>query len=261
MTRKSRFKASGANDVWFVGACLVALVVFGIASNADAQTTPSTPAQNTSQTLADPWAPEVAFNVAIGSDYVFRGVSQTEEDGAISGGVDLTNGSFYAGAWASNVSFPGDADTNAEVDIYGGFRPEYAGYTFDVGVVGYLYTNQPDGADYDYVELKLAASRAIGPATIGAAVFYSPDFFGAAEDDATYVEVNAALSPADRWTVSGALGRQSVSSDFDYTTWNVGAAYQLTDTLAIDARYHDTDEHDFGDIYGSRGVVSLKAVF
>ncbi len=249
MTRKSRLKASGSNDAWFAGACLVAVIVWGIASNADAQDAP------------EPTGPQIAWNVALTSDYVFRGVSQTEEEAAISGGVDLTNGSFYAGAWASNVSFVGDDDTNAEVDLYGGFRTEAASWALDMGVVGYLYTNQPDNADYDYVELKLAGSRAIGPATVGAAVYYSPDFFGAAEDEATYVEANAAFSPAEKWTISGAAGRQFVSSDFDYTTWNVGAAYQLTDNLALDLRYHDTDEHDFGAVYDSRAVASLKAVF
>lgn len=205
--------------------------------------------------------PEIAWNVAAASDYVFRGVSQTEEEPALSGGVDLTAGSFYAGGWASNVSFPGDDDTNAEFDLYGGFRPEVGGWNLDLGVVGYFYAGQPDGADYDYVELKAAASRAVGPATVGAAVYWSPDFFGAAEDEATYVEANAAFAPGDRWTVSGAVGRQFVSSDFDYTTWNVGAAYALTDNLAVDVRYHDTDEHEFGDIYGARAVASLKAVF
>ncbi len=206
-------------------------------------------------------APDWAFNAAVGSDYVFRGVSQTEEDPAVSAGVDLTAGSFYAGGWASNVSFVGDDDTDAEVDLYGGFRSETAGWNLDLGVVGYLYTSQPDGADYDYAEVKLAASRAVGPATVGAAVYYSPDFFGASEDEATYVEANAAFSPAAKWTVSGALGRQFVSSDFDYTTWNVGAAYALTDNLAVDVRYHDTDEHAFGEVYGARAVASLKAVF
>ena len=38
-------------------------------------------------------------------------------------------------------------------------------------------------------------------------------------------------------------------------------AYALTDNLALDVRYHDTDEHDFGDAYGSRAVASLKATF
>lgn len=230
-------------------AMAVLAVTVGLASKADAQTTTS---------AADP---QWAFNVAATSDYVFRGVSQTEEDPAISGGVDVSVGSFYAGTWASNVSFPGDDDTNAEIDVYGGIRPQVAGFNLDIGVVGYLYANQPDGADYDYAELKLAASRPVGRATFGAAVYYSPDFFGASEDEATYVEANAAVSPADRWTLSGAVGHQFVSSAFDYTTWNLGAAWQLTSNLAVDVRYHDTDEHDFGDIYGSRAVASLKATF
>lgn len=245
MSRKSRLRASGSNDAWFAGACLFGLIVWGIASHATAQEA----------------RPDVAFNVAVGSDYVFRGVSQTEEDAAISGGVDVTSGTFYAGAWASNVAFPGDPDTNAEVDVYAGIRPEFAGWTWDVGAIGYFYTSKPNGADYNYVEAKVAASRVIGPATVGAAVYWSPDFFGASEDEATYVEANAAFSPADRWTISGAVGRQFLSSNFDYTTWNLGVARQLTDNLAIDVRYHDTDEPDFGDIYGSRAVVSLKAAF
>lgn len=204
---------------------------------------------------------QIAWNAAVTSDYVFRGVSQSEEDAAISGGVDLTNGVFYAGAWASNVAFPGDPDTNAEIDVYGGVRPEFAGFNWDFGMAGYFYAGEPDGADYGYVELKAAASRAFGPATLGAAIYYSPDFFGAAEDEATYVEANAAFSPADKWTVSGAVGQQFLSSDLDYAAWNLGATYQLTDRLALDLRYHDTDAHDFGDIYGSRAVATLKAVF
>ena len=122
-------------------------------------------------------SPEVAWNLGVTSDYVFRGYSQTSEDPAIFGGVDVTAGSFYAGAWASNVDF-GD-DTDAEVDIYGGYRTEVSGFAVDVGVVGYLYVSQPAGADYDYAEFKAAASRAFGPVTLGAAVYWSPDFFGA----------------------------------------------------------------------------------
>ena len=250
---RSQFHAAAA------AATLLAMTLG--AASAGAQTPDPDTGRNPSQTLPDPFAPRLAFNVAIGSDYVFRGVSQTEEDPAISAGVDGTAGQVYAGAWASNVSFPGDDDTQAEIDLYGGVRPEVAGWTLDLGVIGYLYASQPDGADYDYAEVKAAASRAVGPATIGAAVYYSPDFFGALEDEATYVEANAAFSPAERWTLSGAVGRQFVSSDFDYTTWNLGAAYQLTPSLAADLRYHDTDQHDFGDIYGSRAVASLKATF
>ena len=58
-------------------------------------------------------APEVAFNIGVVSDYVFRGASQTDEEPALQGGVDVTVGSFYAGAWASTVDF-GD-NTDAEI--------------------------------------------------------------------------------------------------------------------------------------------------
>jgi uncharacterized protein (TIGR02001 family) len=245
MTRKHRSPATGRNDVLFTGVAMVALVVWGIASQAKAQEAPG---------------PQWSANVAVASDYVFRGVSQTEDDVALSAGVDVTSGALYAGAWASNVSFAGDDDTGLEADLYAGVRPEVAGFAMDFGVVGYLY-DEPDALGYDYVEFKAAASRAIGPVTVGAAVWYSPDFFGAAEDEATYVEANGVFAAADRWTVSGAVGRQFVSSDLDYTTWNVGAAYALTGTLALDLRYHDTDQHAFGPVYDSRAVASLKAVF
>lgn len=239
MNRKRIFKASGRNDLWFSGACIAALVVIGAAGAARSQ--------------------EVAGNVALTSDYVFRGVSQTQENPEISAGVDATFGSFYAGGWASNVDF--SDDTDAEVDLYGGWRSELSGWAVDLGGVAYLYAGQPDGADYDYVELKAAASRAVGPATLGVAAYWSPDFFGASEDEATYLEANAAFSPAERWTLSGAVGRQWVSSDLDYTTWNAGTAFALTDNLSLDVRYHDTDHHDFGDAYGARAVASLKATF
>lgn len=220
-------------------ACAAAVAVLLTAGAASAQDTP-----------------EVAWNLGVTSDYVFRGYSQTSEDPAIFGGVDVTVGSFYAGAWASNVDF-GD-DTDAEIDIYGGYRTEASGFAVDVGVVGYLYTSAPAGADYDYAEFKASASRAFGPVTLGAAVYWSPDFFGA-DEEATYVEANAAFSPAAQWTVSGAVGHQALDVNADYATWNAGVAYAVTDNVAIDVRYHDTDVT--GPLSDERVVAALKFLF
>ncbi|WGM31987.1 TorF family putative porin [Brevundimonas sp. NIBR11] len=202
---------------------------------------------------------DVAFNAALTSDYVFRGVSQTSEDPALQVGVDLTNGGFYVGAWASNVDF-GD-DTDAEIDLYGGYRTEVEGFAVDFGIVGYTYVNSPSipDAGYGYVEFKAAASRAIGPVTAGAAVYYSPDFFGF-DDEATYVEGNVAFAPADKWTVSGAIGKQFLDFSDDYTTWNVGVGYALTDNLVADFRYHDTDVEN-SDLYDGRVVGTIKVLF
>jgi len=198
------------------------------------------------------------FNLGVASDYVFRGVSQTDEDPQVFGGADVSAGQFYAGVWGSNVDF-GDS-TDAEFDLYAGFTPTLGLVSLDLGVLYYGYIDQPSGADLDYFELKAAGSIPLGPATLGAQAYYSPNYY-AGVDNAFYYEINGSFSPTVKLSFSGALGRQEVSGAGDYTTWNVGAGYALTDHLSLDLRYHDTDEHSLGKIYGSRAVVSLKASF
>jgi uncharacterized protein (TIGR02001 family) len=100
----------------------------------------------------------------------------------------------------------------------------------------------------------------VGPATFGAAVYYSPDFFGAADKEATYAEVNAAFSPADKWTISGAVGQQWLDVSDDYLTWNAGIGYALTENLSADARYYDTDV-DGVPVAEDRFVVGLKLTY
>lgn len=203
---------------------------------------------------------KLSYNLGVTSDYVFRGVSQTQEDPAIQGGIDATYGIGYAGVWASNVDFGAD-DPTAEIDLYAGVRPTIGDTSLDLGVLYYGYVEDKGiQGSYSYVELKAAASHTFGPATLGAAVYYSPEYPGDG-GDATYVEANAAMPIAEKLTLSGAVGHQAIKNYGDYNTWNIGVAYALTDKLSADLRYHDTDEHKFGKIYDSRIVVSLKAAF
>ena len=52
---------------------------------------------------------EFSGNVALTTDYVWRGVSQTDEGPAVQGGFDYEHESgFSAGVWGSNVDFDGD---------------------------------------------------------------------------------------------------------------------------------------------------------
>ena len=172
------------------------------------------------------------------TDYVLRGISQTDDRAALQGGVSLGTGGFYAGAWASTVDF--GEDTDAEVDLYGGYTTQIAGFDVDVGAVVYLYVGKPAGSDYDFIELKAAASRSIGPVSLGAATFYSPNFFGV-DDEAFYYEANSAYALSPSLTASGAVGHQSLDVSDDYTTWNVGLTYAFPSLISIDMRYHDTD--------------------
>lgn len=233
----SQMRISNLKAMAAAGALAVA--AFGFAAPASAQTDV-----------------DLSANIGVTSDYVFRGFTQTLEDPAIQGGLDLTAGSFYAGVWASNVDF-GDS-TDAEIDAYIGVRGEAVGFAVDVGLIGYGYVNDPNGSGYAYGEAKVAVSRAVGPGTVGVAVYYSPDFFGV-DEEATYYELNVAAAVASNITISAAVGEQKLDISDDYTTWNLGATWGFWGPLSLDARFITTDLDS--PLADERFVGTLKAVF
>jgi len=204
---------------------------------------------------------KLSYNVGVASDYVFRGVSNTQEEAQIFGGVDASYGIGYAGVWASNVDF-GTDDPTVEVDLYAGVKPTLGDTAIDLGVIYYGYVDDKGATpgQYSYMEIKAAASRPVGPATVGLAVFYSPEFpFKSGK--AVYYEANGSIPVMEKLTLSAALGHQEIDNAGDYATWNIGATYAITSNLAVDLRYSDTDEPNYGAIYGERVAVSLKAAF
>jgi len=132
------------------------------------------------------------FNIAGTSDYVFRGISQTDNDPTMQGGLDVSYGILYAGGWASGVDFgeppytPGiGADAWAEIDWYGGVKPTWTSplgpMDLDFGVIYYTYPGASDFlTELDYVEFKAGYSWSpLHPKlTTGANVYYSPNYYG-----------------------------------------------------------------------------------
>jgi uncharacterized protein (TIGR02001 family) len=211
--------------------------------------------------------PTWSANLAVTSDYVFRGVSQSGTyDPAVQGGLDFGYGIAYAGAWSSSIKYGCGC---AELDLYGGIKPVVSGFTFDLGVIGYLYPGAPNfssvGYNTNYIEFKGGVSHALGPATIGAVVFVSPDFtFTPKKDVGVYYEGNISVPVGKKFSISGAVGRQWIHGNTlpDYTTWNAGVTWNFLPHLSLDARYVDTNQHAiFGDYGKARGVVTLKAVY
>src|SRR6476660_2773978 len=70
----------------------------------------------------------ITGNFGIYSQYIFRGLTQTDRKPAAQGGFDFAHASgFYAGTWASNVSWLNDAGLvdhgqSLEWDFYGGYK-------------------------------------------------------------------------------------------------------------------------------------------
>ena len=101
-------------------------------------------------------AADVEFNLALTNDYIWRGMSQTAEDPAVSGGFDITSSEHgaYVGAWGSYVDF--DSDTSTEVDFYFGYADESArGVSFDVGYISYNYPAE-GGLDFEEIYVGVA---------------------------------------------------------------------------------------------------------
>src|SRR5882672_4559490 len=94
----------------------------------------------------DPW--DIAFGGAIMSDYIFRGVTQSNHKPSVAAYFEprynvTKDLQLYVGVSAESISFANRAA--AEVDIYGGIRPTFGAFAFDIGVWGYLY---PGGTCY-----------------------------------------------------------------------------------------------------------------
>ena len=102
-------------------------------------------------------AAEFESNVALSNDYVWRGMTQTSEEPAISGGFDIAgeNG-LYFGTWASNVEF-GDGAA-LELDWYAGYSGEIeSGVSYDFGYLAYTYPGE-DSLDFEEIYLGLGYS-------------------------------------------------------------------------------------------------------
>lgn len=193
---------------------------------------------------------EGSVNVAVTSDYIWRGVTQSGGDAAVQGGIDLKKGMLYGGAWASYVDF--GTNDSTELDLYAGLTPTAGDYSFDFGVITYLYNGDSDSA----TELKAAVSHPWGKGTVGGAMYLDAETL---EDP--YLEINASYPLTDKLSLSGAIGQCGgalCNGLGDYTTYNVGATYAINENIAIDLRYSDLSRHTGAK---SATFVTLKGTF
>ena len=117
-------------------------------------------------------------NISAVSDYTFNGVSQTQNDPALQGGVDkaFDNGT-YAGTWASNVDFGGD--TNLEWDFYvGRYQLLTETVSLDYGIAYYSYHGGDDSSDGNYPEVYTKFGYASDYGSSELNFWYTWDYFG-----------------------------------------------------------------------------------
>ena len=224
--------------------------------------------------------PELSANVALTTDYIFRGASQTEEGPAIQGGFDVSYKMFYAGVWASNLDFGAVEGTtndiaNIEIDVYAGIKHKFGAIEADLGVIYYAYPGAEDaGAELDYVEIKFGASGNLTDKIgLSGTLYYSPEYTGETGETLTYEGgVTVALGTYGRFspTFSATLGYtdflDAAFEDGSYTYWNAGVEVGFAEKFTLDLRYWDTDVDSTNTFLGEDGtderfVATVSASF
>lgn len=209
----------------------------------------ASPAQAQDET-DPPSAVEVSGNVAIVSDYRFRGVSLSGGDPAIQGGIDIAHESgFYIGTWGSSIDDGGtDLLGDMELDIYGGWSGEVSdGVTVDVGLLYYMYPTEGLGADTDYFEPYASVGFTLGPAeaTVGAAYAFEQDALGGNDNLYLYTDFGVGI-PNTPISLSAHLGYTdgqlappllAGTTDDSGLDWSLGASATVLGGLDLGVSY------------------------
>lgn len=200
---------------------------------------------------------ELSANIGVTSNYIFRGLTQTDDQAAVQGGLDYVHESgIYVGTWASNVDF-GDEFTGYEIDFWAGFAGAIEQLNYDIGYIYYAYPAKSALDDSDFGEAYL--NLIVDMLTVG--VSYVTNTESAVRevfDDAVYYYAALDLPVSEEWSAGGTVGRQDFRSSApasDYTHWQL-ALTRHTDFGDFTFAYDQTDlSGDDGDARASATFV------
>jgi uncharacterized protein (TIGR02001 family) len=240
----------------------------------------------------------ISGNVALTSDYMFRGLTQTWSGPAIQGGADVsTKNGFAAGFWASSISDKSYPGASLELDVYASYGTAINDdWSWRAGLYSYLYPN----GNLDDVGLR---SRSFDTVEANAALTWKwltlkyssslTDYFGIDTEQgyrgdskgSGYLELDAAIPLNDRWNLALHAGRTNVSTrlaaplangedDPDYDDVGATLKYQFAQhwSASLGATYADNlafygrtmsfaNASDTKNVGGTRGFAMLQGTF
>jgi uncharacterized protein (TIGR02001 family) len=207
---------------------------------------------------ATPPAPNLTGNVALTTNYKFRGQDQDMigNNGAktswfkpaIQGGIDYAFGDsgFYIGNWNSSVNWL--SGNSIEMDFYGGYKFKGGPIDWDVGVLQYYYPGATAGNTTEIYGAGTWANEAFGAFTAKYSWTVSNDYFNYAGNqggsgldgqNTGYLNLAYTKEIIPKLTFKTAIGYTFFTSDIkslgykDYLDYNVGVSYDFGSGLAL----------------------------
>jgi uncharacterized protein (TIGR02001 family) len=218
----------------------------------------------------------VTGSVTLATEYRLRGISQTDSDPAIQGGLTVAHSSgVYVGTWASNLAGYGSfGGSNMELDLIAGFSKPVGPVTLDVGGIYYVY---PGTHNTDYFEIYGSVGGKLGPVNAKLGAYWAPeqdniggdniwlytDFAFPIEGTPITLKAHAGYSDGDSGYTKGLdIFDYSVGVDFTWRNLTLNVSYVGTDLDEDDADLFWTAGTKFGrEITGGTVLGSLTATF
>ncbi|MCK4586063.1 MAG: TorF family putative porin [Gammaproteobacteria bacterium] len=185
---------------------------------------------------------KITGNIGVTSNYLWRGVTQTNDLSAVSGGIDFAHDSgFYAGTWTSNL---GGGDQ--EVDLYAGYGMKAGPVDLDFGAISYQYPVNEAYFHEGYVNANFKMFNAGLAYTLGSDDNNIPAFIN--DNGDIYISLGATFEVKKGLEAGVTLGSYNFKDDVaeDYT--HIQASLSKDDfTFAI-------DKNDLTDVNGEDNI-------
>lgn len=97
---------------------------------------------------------DTVVNITAASNYIVRGMTQTNDKAAIFLEGTVLYNDFFTGLWTSNIDFEG-ADGDREIDLYAGYSKDILGFETTLTYTKFFYPNSKDIVNMDEAELKI----------------------------------------------------------------------------------------------------------
>ena len=199
-----------------------------------------------------------SFEFGAGTDNRSKGTSKSANQPYVFGEAQWNAASgFYADIEFETIDSSG---SQVETEAEAGWQFAAVGLDFDVSASHKWRLDAEPGHDADAWEFQFDMIRDFGPADGRLRIEHSPDGLGSTKAW-TWVEARLRFPIADRLNASATLGRREQDDGVDYTGWNAGVAYEVTEAAKLDLRWHDTDAHTAGETYEGALVASIVVGF
>lgn len=199
-----------------------------------------------------------SFELGGGTDNRSKGASKSGNAPYVFGEVQWNASSgFYADLEFETIESSG---SSVETEAEAGWQYSALGFDFDTSASHKWRLGAVEGHDDAAWEYQVDVIKDFGAVDTRLRVEHSPDGLGST-GAWTWIEGRIRFPLTNSLKASATLGRREQDNSPDYTGWNAGVAWTLSDTTSLDVRWHATDVEEQGEQYEDALVASVLVAF